>query len=83
MPELKRPLRLAIVDGEELVFVAKAQGAVRGLRYDPDMGLSVPLSCSAARYSCRMKGVGWGWAASKAFQARASIGPGESNTRMT
>ena len=41
-------VRLAVVDGESLTFVAKAQGATRGLRYDPDMGLSVQLSCSAA-----------------------------------
>ncbi|ROR23105.1 IclR family transcriptional regulator [Comamonas sp. BIGb0124] len=41
-------VRLAVVDGEDLTFVAKAQGATRGLRYDPDMGLSVALSCSAA-----------------------------------
>lgn len=44
-------VRLAIVDGEDLVFVAKAQGATRGLRYDPDMGLSVRLSCSAAGHA--------------------------------
>ena len=44
-------VRLAIIDGEDLVFVAKAQGAVRGLRYDPDMGLSVRLSCSAAGHA--------------------------------
>lgn len=44
-------VRLAIVDGDELVFVAKAQGAMRGLRYDPDMGLSVRLSCSAAGHA--------------------------------
>ena len=44
-------VRLAVVDGEELVFVAKAQGATRGLRYDPDMGLSVRLSCSAAGHA--------------------------------
>jgi DNA-binding IclR family transcriptional regulator len=44
-------VRLAIVDGDELVFVAKAQGATRGLRYDPDMGLSVRLSCSSAGHA--------------------------------
>ncbi|WP_415267968.1 IclR family transcriptional regulator [Acidovorax sacchari] len=44
-------VRLAVVDGEDLIFVAKAQGATRGLRYDPDMGLSVPLSCSAAGHA--------------------------------
>ncbi len=44
-------VRLAVRDGDDLVFVAKAQGALRGLRYDPDMGLSVPLSCSAAGHA--------------------------------
>ena len=44
-------VRLAVVDGDELIFVAKAQGARRGLRYDPDMGLSVKLSCSAAGHA--------------------------------
>ena len=44
-------VRLGVVDGEELIFVAKAQGAKRGLRYDPDMGLSVQLSCSAAGHA--------------------------------
>ncbi|HVL74056.1 MAG TPA: IclR family transcriptional regulator [Beijerinckiaceae bacterium] len=29
--------RLAVVDGERLVWVAKAQGAPSGLRYDPDI----------------------------------------------
>ncbi len=49
--ESRELVRLAIVDGDELTFVAKAQGATRGLRYDPDMGLSVPLSCSAAGHA--------------------------------
>jgi IclR family acetate operon transcriptional repressor len=44
-------VRLAVVDGDDLTFVAKAQGARRGLRYDPDMGLSVRLSCSAAGHA--------------------------------
>ncbi|WP_277184439.1 IclR family transcriptional regulator [Caballeronia sp. BR00000012568055] len=41
-------VRLAIVDGEELIYVAKAQGARQGIRYDPEMGRPVTLSCSAA-----------------------------------
>ena len=49
--ESEELVRLAIVDGDELVFVAKSQGATRGLRYDPDMGLSVRLSCSAAGHA--------------------------------
>ncbi len=49
--ESRELVRLAIVDGDELVFVAKSQGASKGLRYDPDMGLSVRLSCSAAGHA--------------------------------
>src|SRR5436190_460229 len=41
-------VRLAIVGGERLTLVAKAQGARSGLRYDPDMGIDLRLSCSAA-----------------------------------
>lgn len=41
-------VRLAIVDGERLTLMAKAQGARSGLRYDPDMGLDLRLSCSGA-----------------------------------
>jgi len=44
-------VRLAVVDGDALTFVAKAQGAKHGLRYDPDMGLSVNLSCSSAGHA--------------------------------
>ncbi|MTJ81111.1 MAG: IclR family transcriptional regulator [Telmatospirillum sp.] len=40
-------IRLAIVDGDGLTWVAKAQGARTGLRYDPDMGQVAMLSCSA------------------------------------
>ena len=47
-------VRLAIIDGERLTFVAKAQGAKSGLRYDPDMGLDVCLSCSAAGHAWLM-----------------------------
>jgi IclR family transcriptional regulator, acetate operon repressor len=41
-------VRLASVDGERLTLVAKAQGARSGLLYDPDVGLDLRLSCSAA-----------------------------------
>jgi IclR family acetate operon transcriptional repressor len=44
-------VRLGVLDGENLTFVGKAQGATRGLRYDPDMGLAVKLSCSAAGHA--------------------------------
>lgn len=41
-------VRLAIVEDDQLIYVAKAQGARYGLRYDPEMGRPVTLSCSAA-----------------------------------
>jgi IclR family acetate operon transcriptional repressor len=41
-------VRLASVDADRLLFVAKAQGATQGLRYDPEMGRPVMLACSAA-----------------------------------
>jgi DNA-binding IclR family transcriptional regulator len=47
-------VRLAVVDGDRLTFVAKAQGARSGLRYDPDMGIDVRLSCSAAGHAWLM-----------------------------
>jgi DNA-binding IclR family transcriptional regulator len=47
-------VRLAVVDGDRLTFVAKAQGARSGLRYDPDMGIDVKLSCSAAGHAWLM-----------------------------
>jgi DNA-binding IclR family transcriptional regulator len=47
-------VRLAIVDGERLTFVAKAQGARSGLRYDPDLGIDVRLSCSSGGHAWLM-----------------------------
>lgn len=47
-------VRLAIVDGERLTLVAKAQGAKSGLLYDPDMGIDLQLSCSAAGHAWLM-----------------------------
>lgn len=41
-------VRLSIVDGERLVWVAKAQGCRSGLRYDPESGAEARLSCSAS-----------------------------------
>jgi IclR family acetate operon transcriptional repressor len=43
--------RLAMIDGRELIWVAKAQGSQFGLRYDPDMGQVARLSCSASGYA--------------------------------
>jgi DNA-binding IclR family transcriptional regulator len=47
-------VRLSVVDGKRLTWVARAQGARQGLRYDPDMGSDARLSCSSS---------GWAWLA--------------------
>jgi IclR family transcriptional regulator, acetate operon repressor len=47
-------VRLALVDGDRLTFVGKAQGARSGLRYDPDMGIDVRLSCSSGGHAWLM-----------------------------
>ena len=46
--ETEELVRLAILDGQRLTLVAKAHGAKVGLLYDPDMGIDLRLSCSAA-----------------------------------
>ncbi|MCW5654567.1 IclR family transcriptional regulator [Hydrogenophaga sp.] len=47
-------VRLAVVDGERLTLMAKAQGAKSGLLYDPDTGVDLRLSCSAAGHAWLM-----------------------------
>ncbi|MFM0340572.1 IclR family transcriptional regulator [Paraburkholderia fungorum] len=44
-------VRLAVADNGQLTWVARAQGARSGLRYDPDMGMEARLSCSATGYA--------------------------------
>ena len=44
-------VRLSVVDGERLTWVARAQGARQGLRYDPDMGSDARLSCSSSGWA--------------------------------
>lgn len=41
-------VRLSVVDDTRLTWVARAQGARQGLRYDPDMGSDARLSCSSS-----------------------------------
>ena len=48
-------VRLSLVDGDFLTWVAKAQSNRKGLRYDPDMGSDARLSCSSS---------GWAWLSS-------------------
>lgn len=47
-------VRLGIVDGDRMTLVAKAQGANSGVLYDPDMGIDLKLSCSAAGHALLM-----------------------------
>lgn len=48
-------VRLSIVDENRLTWVAKSQGARQaGLRYDPDMGRDVRLSCTASGHAWLM-----------------------------
>lgn len=44
-------VRLGIIDGDRQTWVAKAQGARYGLRYDPDMGRVAPLSSTASGHA--------------------------------
>lgn len=44
-------VRLGVIDGERQVWIAKAQGARSGLRYDPDMGREAPLFYSASGHA--------------------------------
>ncbi len=48
-------VRLSVIEGEppnqRQVWVGKAQGAHQGLRYDPDMGRTAPLSCTATGFA--------------------------------
>ncbi|MDB5893979.1 MAG: IclR family transcriptional regulator [Rhodoferax sp.] len=43
--------RLSVVDGNRLTWVARAQGARQGLRYDPDMGSDARISCSSSGHA--------------------------------
>ena len=76
-------VRLSVIDGERLTWVARAQGATRGLRYDPDMGQDARFSCSAS---------GWAWlstlsdeqalelVARQGFGSREEFGPNAPTT---
>lgn len=57
-------VRLSVVDGERLTWVARAQGARQGLRYDPDMGSDARLSCSSS---------GWAWLSTMEADAGMSL----------
>jgi IclR family transcriptional regulator, acetate operon repressor len=44
-------IRLGVVEGSRLTWLAKAQGARGGLRYDPDMGRDAPLFYTASGHA--------------------------------
>lgn len=44
-------VRLSIIDGDRLTWVAKAEGGRKGFRYDPDMGMDARLSCTSSGHA--------------------------------
>ncbi len=44
-------VRLGVIDGDRQTWVAKAQGARAGLKYDPDMGMETPLASTASGHA--------------------------------
>lgn len=44
-------IRLGIVDVDHITWVALSQGARKGLRYDPDQGMDVTLSCTSSGHA--------------------------------
>jgi IclR family transcriptional regulator, acetate operon repressor len=47
-------IRLAVIEGQRLTWVARAQGAHRGLRYDPEVDTTARLSCTATGHAWLM-----------------------------
>lgn len=77
-------VRLAMVDGRELVWVAKAQGSPHGLRYDPDMGQVGRLSCSASGHAwlaCLSDEEAMALVEKQGFGLRRDYGPRAPETR--
>lgn len=52
--ETEEFVRLAVVDGERLIWIARAQGARRGLRYDAQVDATARLSCTASGHAWLM-----------------------------
>jgi len=71
-------VRLAVGRDFQLTWVAKAQGAKSDLRYDPDMGMPVPLSCCATGFawlSCLSHAEIRRWASEQGLSKREQFGP--------
>lgn len=77
-------VRLAMIDGRELIWVAKSQGSPFGLRYDPDMGQVGRLSCSASGHawlSCLPEEEAVALVETQGYGARREFGPRAPETR--
>jgi DNA-binding IclR family transcriptional regulator len=76
-------VRLAVIDGDRLTWVAKAQGARHGLRYDPDAGAEVHLASTAnghAWLSCLSDEAALELVAKQGFGRPDRVGPGAPRT---
>jgi len=81
--ETREYCRLAIVEGEDLVWVARAQGATSGLRYDPDMGQEIILHATAngkAWLSTLPEDEAVRIVFARGFQANRPLGPNSAQT---
>jgi IclR family acetate operon transcriptional repressor len=77
-------VRLAVINGKDLVWVAKSQGSSHGLRYDPDMGQVARLSCSASGHawlSCLLDEEALALVVSQGFGSRTEYGPRAPETK--
>lgn len=77
-------VRLAMIDGRELIWVAKSQGSPLGLRYDPDMGQVGRLSCSASGHawlSCLPEEEAIALVEAQGYGSRREFGPRAPETR--
>lgn len=76
--ESEELVRLALIDGRDLVWVAKSQGSPFGLRYDPDMGQIGRLSCSATGHAwlaCLTDDEALALVAKQGYGTREEFGP--------
>ncbi len=77
-------VRLALIDGRQMVWVAKSQGSPLGLRYDPDMGAIGRLSCSASGHawlSCLAEEDALALVEKQGYGKRQDYGPRAPETR--
>jgi DNA-binding IclR family transcriptional regulator len=71
-------VRLGVIDGERQTWIAKAQGARTGLRYDPDMGRDAPLFYTASGHAwlaCMSDAEALSLVERQAAQVPVGIGP--------